>query len=89
VWLGHRLAGEGAPDCVGEQFPGDGQPIAWGGVVERAAVGQLAVRVVQEEVRSAGGRELTPDLLPGVDQVGNFRLARVDCSASRSGASSG
>ena len=67
--FGHRFAGEHLYDCGVQQVPGHRLAVAWRGFVERAAVGQPALSVVQEEVGRAGGVVGTTDLLVVVDQV--------------------
>jgi len=69
VRLGHRLAGQGQLDGRAEQLAGDRLAVTRCGLAGRAAIGQPARAVVEEEVRRAGGVVGAAGLLAGVDQV--------------------
>jgi hypothetical protein len=58
--------------AAAEQFAGDWLAVTGCGLVERAAVGQPACAVVEEELRRAGGVVGAADLLVGVDEVGEM-----------------
>jgi len=89
VRLGHRLAGQGQLDGRAEQLAGDRLAVTGCGLVERAAVGQPARAVVEEEVRRAGGVVGAAGLLAGVDQVREIPAGAPGLPASSCGRSPG
>jgi hypothetical protein len=65
VRLGYRLVGQGQLDGRTQELTGDRFAVTGCGLVERAAVGQSARAVVEEEVRRAGGVVGAAGLLVG------------------------
>src|SRR5215207_9027464 len=81
VRFGYCLAGEDEVDRLVEQLPGDRLAVAGGRVVEGAAIGELAIGVVQEEVWCAGRAVRPANLLLGVDEVREREPRPVGLSA--------
>lgn len=87
--LGHRQARQHLLHGGPEPGSGDRAAVAGRRVVEGAAVDEPVIRVVQEEVRGAGGPVGEGGPLSGVEQIGKSQPVRPAWSRRPSGPSSG